>query len=81
MLALATGWTQSVIGGDTGEVSDDFRRACHWALFVKALVGDGLPQIDRPGRGATPEQLTAYARDARAVSDIRRAIFPEDEDG
>lgn len=78
MLALATGWTQAVIGEG---ISDDFRRACHWALYIKTLVGDGLPDVPRPERGATAEQLGAIARMARNVAAIREVMYPEDDDG
>lgn len=35
MLALRTGWTERTIGE---EISDDFRRACHHALFAERLA-------------------------------------------
>lgn len=39
MLALRTGWTPDVIGGDgPGGVSDAFRRAAHFALYAERLA-------------------------------------------
>ena len=72
-LALRTGWTPDVLGSLPGA----FRRACHWRLWVGAVVGaEGFPDTSAPD-GASPEARLAYARTAVAVDRTRRAIFPE----
>lgn len=74
MLALETGWTPEVIGS----VPDGFRRALHWALFVRAIVGDeGLPSTELP-RGAPVEARTAAAKLAVSVAKTRTLIYPEE---
>lgn len=89
MLAVATGWTQRVISGETGEVSDDFRRASHWALYagrVGPLLIDAETFAASPEpHGMKPNDRASFARarlDSRErAAFMRTALFPEDDDG
>lgn len=70
MLALRTGWTDRTIADG---ISDDFRRACHHALFAERLTAD-LSEITRIA--ASVEEIdittipTARRRAVRRTSDI-----------
>lgn len=76
MLALATGWTPKVIG----TVPAWFRAACHWALYVRSIVGnDGLPSTEIPVNGGMGERLAAMKQNAELLP-VRSRIYPEDED-
>jgi hypothetical protein len=83
MLALRTGWTPEVIGGDTGAVTDAFRRALHWLMFAEVLAGpEGLPPTDlRMPPRATPDQRRAVMRIRAEGSKLRGILFPRDEAG
>lgn len=77
MLALATGWTPEVIG----QVSDRFRRACHWAIYARTIAGPkGLPSIEIPAN-APMEQRLAIQSVRADVLRLRSHLFPEDGDG
>lgn len=67
MLALRTGWTPQVIGGDAPDgISDRFRRAAHLALFaerVAPLYNEALQASVRTApMDAAVEYRTAVAR-------------------
>lgn len=77
MLALATGWDESVLGS----LSARFRAACHWALYVRALIGpDGIPSTEVP-RDAGPEVRVAAAKLSIQLAKLRESVYPEDDDG
>lgn len=74
MLALRTGWTPDVIGGDApGGVTDSFRRACHWALFAESLT----PVLDQVREAAAADPSGGdpkeFARLSRARLDAQKA--------
>lgn len=75
-LALETGWTPSVLV----DLPDRFRRACHWALFVRAIVGsDGMPQVPKITPGLPTADKAEIQRVRAAISQLRTAIYPEDD--
>lgn len=87
MLALETGWTPDVIAGDTGVVSDEFRRACHWVIYAREMdkVIDSLDEtlaIDEgdltPTGKAQIVGLKLRAQENRAL--YHETLFPADED-
>jgi hypothetical protein len=67
MLALRTGWTPAVIGGDAPDgISDDFRRAAHFALFAEHVApllraADKAAALDSSGV-KDPRQYAAITR-------------------
>jgi hypothetical protein len=74
ILALETGWTPDVLA----DMPAGFRRACHWALYARAIAGpDGLQEPQHPGRGASPQASTAYARAKVLIKQIRDNLYPE----
>ena len=76
MLALATGWTPDVLA----DLPGPFRRACHWALFTRTIVGsDGLIEPERPAVGSSLEARKTYGEQMRDIARIRKTLFPEDE--
>lgn len=76
ILALETGWTPDVIG----TIPVAFRAACHWALFVRSIVGaDGLPNPTIPAGAPATERLNVMRLQV-AMSQLRDSLFPEDED-
>ena len=76
MLALETGWTPPMLR----ELPAAFRAACHWALFVRSIVGDeGLPTVRIP-KGAPIEARTEAMRLSVEIKKVREALFPEDAD-
>lgn len=77
MLALRTGWTPDVLS----DLPLRFRAACHWALYARTLVGpDGLPSTEIPQGAPNAVKLEAMQRNA-AMLPLRKALFPEDDDG
>ena len=72
MLALATGWTEHVIGGDGPDgITDDFRRACHHALYARVVAAD-LAEAEDLARQAEAIDLTTIPTARRsAVRKIR----------
>lgn len=78
MLALSTGWTPPAIGS----LPAAFRRACHWALFTRAIVGpEGLPEVpDLPIAGVDAEQRIRHAKVRAAMTATRSILFPTEED-
>ncbi len=91
MLALATGWTEQVIAGDgPAGITDDFRRACHHALYARALTKD-LSEADQVATQAENIDLTTIptagrpeVRKLREVAttrrDLLRALMELDDD-
>jgi hypothetical protein len=81
VLALRTGWTPETIGGDSGGVTEAFRRAAHWALFAETLAGtEGLPPADlRVPPHATPDVRRGVMRLRASGDKARRILFPTDE--
>ncbi len=70
MLALATGWTQRIIAGEGPDgISDEFRRACHVALWARALR-EPLAEAERVARQADAIDLTRIPTEQRAA--VRR---------
>lgn len=89
ILALRTGWTPDVIGGDApGGVSASFRRAAHAALYAERLT----PILDeyvelastKPARGMSASELASFtgARQAAVnkAAEIRTLLYPEGDD-
>lgn len=73
MLAVATGWTPDVLA----DLPLDFRSACHWTLYVKALVGDeGLPDLTVP-QGASPAQRLEIGKARAAQARLRKVLYPD----
>lgn len=74
ILALETGWTPDVLVDLPGQ----FRRASHWTLYARTLVGDdGLQEIDVAA--VSREHKAEAARAAMANADVRKHLFPEDD--
>lgn len=77
MLALRTGWTPDVLA----DLPMRFREAAHWAMYARTLTGpNGLPSTDIP-QGESIEVKSAAMRRNAALMPLRRALFPEDDDG
>lgn len=73
MLALSTGWTPDVLA----DMPAVFRAACHWVLYVRAIVGpEGLPSTEVP-RSASLEVRQAAARQSVHVANLRTLLYPE----
>jgi len=78
MVALEAGWTPDMLAAG---MPDRFRRAAHWVVYVRALIGEGL-SIPPVPEGAPPTQRIAFAKASVKADEIRRHIFPEgDDDG
>lgn len=76
MLALATGWTPDVLA----ELPAKFRAACHHVLLMRTLLPDeGLAPLPDTA-GMTGQQKAAIARAAIAQAELRKLLFPEDDD-
>lgn len=76
ILALRTGWTPDVIGS----LSAVFRAACHWALYVHAIVGDeGLEDIPTPPAGSAPELRLAVGKARADRARLADILYPADE--
>lgn len=76
ILALDAGLTERAIG----RMSAQFRAACHWGLYVRAIAGpEGLPQVTIP-HGGSPEQRLAAGKALADLARIRAELYPEDED-
>lgn len=73
MLALQTGWTPTTLAS----LPAWFRSACHWALFVKTLLPDGIPAVNI-SPGMSPKQKQDAQRLRVQVANLRPLIFPED---
>jgi hypothetical protein len=74
MLALSTGWDDKAIG----RLAAPFRAACHWALYVQAIVGpEGLADGGIPEGGSPKQRIEAMKRSV-ALAKIREALFPAD---
>jgi hypothetical protein len=73
MLALRTGWTPDIIGGDADNgITDDFRRDCHMALYGEALsplLDDIAAALAAPTSGLTPAE---FARISKVRSQAER---------
>lgn len=70
MLALRTGWTDRTIAD---RISDDFRRACHHALYAETLAPDLAAAREVLGRVDAldiTEVPTAKRADLWAVQDL-----------
>ncbi len=82
MLALATGWTEQIIAGEgPAGITDDFRRACHHALYARALARD-LSEADQVATQAEAIDLTTIptagrseVRKLREVATTRRGLL------
>ena len=73
-LALRTGWTPEVIGS----LPAAFRNACHWRLWVGAIVGpEGMPPVTAPEAGASPAVVRAWADATNQQKALRAVIYPE----
>lgn len=72
MLAIETGWTPTIIA----ELPVQFVAACRWALYARAVAGDGLPSGEVP-QGASPEIVRASLRVRQEVERIRAVLYPE----
>ena len=68
MLALRTGWTERVIGED---ISADFRRACHDALFAERMAPLLARVEDVAERAAGVDITTIPTKDRAAVRSQR----------
>lgn len=76
-LAIRTGWTPDTLGSLPGA----FRRACHWRLWVGAIVGqDGLAPIVAPPPGSPAEAYASWAEAKNERKAVDPILFPEDED-
>lgn len=72
MLALRTGWTPDVIGGDAPNgLSLDLRQACHWALYAEAMTSS-YAQLTAAANADIPEHLSTEGR--RAFRESRAAV-------
>lgn len=77
MLALETGWTPDVIA----DLPLPFRLACHWAIYARVVSGpEGLPNTE-VDRSAPPAVRIAAMKQAAATAELRKILFPEDDDG
>lgn len=77
MLALRTGWTPDVLA----DLPLRFRSAAHWAMYARVLSGpNGLPSTDIPQDTDNATKAAAMRRNA-ALMPLRKALFPEDDDG
>ncbi len=77
MLALTTGWKPPALASLPGP----FRAACHWALYVRAIVGeDGLEEVSIPQDAPVSMRLAAM-KGAADRAKLRTVLYPEDEDG
>lgn len=75
-LALRTGWTPGTIGS----LPAAFRRACHWRLWVGAVIGpEGLPPLAAPEPGAPADAYRRWGEARRARAAFDAAAFPEGE--
>lgn len=74
MLALETGW----LPGQIAALPARFRAACHWALFVRTILPDGLPD-PQVTNGMSLQQRTAVARARVQAAHLRSLLFPDDE--
>jgi len=70
MLALATGWTERTIGDG---ISDAFRRACHHALYARAVSAD-LAEAQTVAHQAEALDLTEIPTERRAAVRTIRAV-------
>ncbi len=76
MLALRTGWTERQIAD---EISDDFRRACHQALYDEVLAGELSQyralseQLDELDITEVPTAERAHVRRAQRVAEVGTA--------
>lgn len=73
MLALRTGWTERVIGE---EISADFRRACHDALFAERMT-PMLANVERLAGQANDIDITDVPTVQRARVRAQRAATAE----
>lgn len=69
MLALRTGWTDRTLADG---ITDDFRRACHHALYAEALAGD-LAEARAMSERAEAIEITAIPTSERAALRTIRA--------
>lgn len=88
MLALETGWTPDVISGETGVVTDAFRRACHWVIYSRAMRGvldsvDGI--VHASDQAVSPLERaklgSARIKAAADAAEYRAMLYPVDDDG
>jgi hypothetical protein len=75
ILALETGWPPETLA----DLPDDFRRACHWALYARALSGPEGLAVGKAPPGASAEVRAAHAMRSVTASKLRAALFPEDD--
>lgn len=73
ILALETGW----LPGDIASLPARFRAACHWVLFVKAIVPDGLPSFPI-SKGMSVEARLAATTNRAHVAKLRGLLFPDE---
>lgn len=90
MLALRTGWTPQVIGGDAPDgISDRFRQAAHFALYAETLspiYDDALRASVASAPSDAPMDLrAAVARErlegTKELGKLRRLLELEVVDG
>lgn len=55
-----------------------FRMACHWRLYVRAIVGaEGLEPIEAPTASMPQAQRTAINKARLQLVDLRKRLYPE----
>lgn len=70
---MRTGWTPDVLA----DLPFGFRAACHWALYVHAIVGDqGIPDVSVPAFASREAKLQAQAARVELLR-IRSAVYPD----
>jgi hypothetical protein len=74
MLALETGWTPDVIAS----LRARFRAACHWALFIRAILPEGIPP-EMPVNSRDANARFAAVKQRHAIDQLRQVIYPADE--
>lgn len=75
ILALGTGWLPPQIAA----LPAWFRAACHWTLFVRTVLPDGMPDVPAVTTGMTPAQKANVARARVQIAQLRTLLFPADE--
>lgn len=74
MLALATGWKPP----ELRSLPEQFRRACHWALYTKTLVPEGIPDVSASLDMSASDRAAAMKQRVH-IAELRRLLFPEDD--
>ena len=74
ILALETGWLPEQIAS----LPARFRAACHWVLFIRTVLPDGISDVPITSGMTLDERLEAGKRRG-ALIELRSLIFPADE--